>query len=180
MAPHMALRGFRSSLTPLFSLIFFFCGFPCVEHVVWPTRILGFTLWGTKASGFFEAGGRGQPGAESQVGRALGAGEWVCAGCARRGGSADREEPRAQRRRRARRRWWLRPCGAKQSPTQGAEAARSCPGPGPGPAAGLRAQEARAAGPGEWPPLAVGGAGGRPGRRAGGTGGRAGRFVSLP
>lgn len=43
----------------------------------------------TKASGFFEAGGRGQPGAKSQVGRALGAGEWVCAGCARRGGSAE-------------------------------------------------------------------------------------------
>lgn len=119
----------------------------------------------TKASGFFEAGGRGQPGAESQVGRALGAGEWVCAGCARRGGSADREEPRAQRRRRARRRWWLRPRGAELRPTLGAEAARSCPGPGP--AAGLRAHEARAAGPGEWPPQAVGGAGGWPGRGAG-------------
>lgn len=95
------------------------------------------------------------------MGRALGAGEWVCAGCARRGGSADREEPRAQRRRRARRRWWLRPCGAELRPKQGAEAARSYPGPGP--AAGLRAQGARAAGPGEWPPQAVGGAGGRPG-----------------
>lgn len=139
----------------------FFCGFPDAKHVVWPTRILEFTLWGRKASGFFEAGGRGQPGAESQVGRALGAGEWVCAGCARPGGSADREEPRAQRRRRALRRWWLCPRGAELRPTHGAEATRSSPGSGP--AAGLRALGARAAGPGEWPPQAVGGAGGRPG-----------------